>query len=227
MKPFRVEFELTGPMTRPDHPIHLDSLIAHQLVKTTLLLGASVAEMRAATADLPLQKMIVGEDWIWAASTLAFNWSSAPFQDVGIRNFRSCHIAKYVDVLSGVKFTSKIETDRGIQKTEQYAVSMQYADTAVAYGIGDIAKIQSLLEGIETLGARRRHATMAVLSVKVIEDNRGHDLWQKRYLPPSNRLNEVLMQGAYRLPLFDVEHRTIIDNNQLVFDDHFELQKAA
>lgn len=216
MQPLRIEFTLAGPTGRPARPIHLDSLIAHQLVQRDLPPNVEIAAIRDAINKLPLERLDIGGDWVWAASTLAFAWDTPPQQHLATRSFRGPAIAEVqlAGLFSNRKSSAPVDTTRGIFKTALYTHETQWARRAVAFCIGDKAEITDLLGRIEHIGARRRLGGGRVVSVDIVEDEAAHELAKRRYLPAAASEGRMV-EGAYRLPLFDRAHQTIVRDNSL------------
>lgn len=216
--PMRVEFMLAGLVGRSHHPIHLDSLIAHELIRTRYGLSPTGAQIEDALLDLPLERRTIGGDWVWAASTIAFEWKGPPVQLAGTRALRAPEIQKHIDVIAKAKRTHTIDTTRGKWKADQYAASLQQASAARAYLVGDRMKIEPLLKGISTLGARRRHGTCVVSNVALIDDEAAANQCMRRYLPAASNIAGRKREGAYRLPMFDHRNQTIVIDNQLEYE---------
>lgn len=216
MKPLRVEFELVGPIGRPARPIHLDSLIAHQLVRRDLPPDADIPSIRQRIDNLPLQRADIGGDWVWMASSLAFEWTTPPTQEFAVRAVRAPIIAEFqlAGLFTNRRPETKIDTSRGTFKAATYAHEMQWAKKAIAFCLGDENEISDLLQRIESIGARRRLGGGQVRRISITEDPSALDLWSRRYLPAGAECGK-LVEGAYRLPLFDRSHQTMIRDNSL------------
>lgn len=222
MKPLRIEMKLAGPIARPASPIHLDSLIAHRLVARDLPTDALISDIRAAIADLPLERREIGGDWVWAASTIAFDWISPPMQQFAVKAVRPYDVAEKLNsgIISNMRDNSMINTASGPLKSATYAYEQQWASRAVAYCIGDEAELTALLGDLDQLGAKRRLGYGRVTEVAIVEDSRAETLWKHRNLPFGADAG-VLAEGAYRLPLFDPAHRAVVRVNSLEIS-HFE-----
>ena len=216
MTPLRIEIDLVGPIERPARPIHLDSLIANLLVRDEIPHETDVATIRERIADLPLERADVGGDWVWKASTLAFDWSSQPMQEFATRAIRPQAVAEVLKtgLITNYGIDTKIDTARGQLKSATYAHEIQWARAAVAYCVGDRVRLTDLLSGLESVGARRRLGNGRVREVRIVEDVRAADLWMRRYLPQDAEVG-TMVEGAYRLPLFDRSHQTIVRDNHL------------
>lgn len=217
MSPLRIEISLAGPIARPVRPIHLDSLIAHQLVQRDLPPDVDIPTIREKIASLPLGRAEIGGDWVWMASSVAFEWLTPPAQHFAVRAVRAPAIAEWQlkGIFTNRKEDSAIDTARGTFKASTYAHEVQWARRAVAYCVGDKDKIVDLLSRIENIGTRRRLGSGQVTSIEVIDDPQAEKLWQRRYLP-AGAADGRLVEGAYRLPLFDRTHQTIVRDNSLV-----------
>src|SRR5690606_6525986 len=116
MTPLRIDFHLVGPLGRPARPIHLDSLIAHQLVQRDLGSDAEVARIREKIGALPLERAEIGGDWVWMASSIAFAWETPPSQHFAARAVRAPKIAEWQlqGIFTNRNEASQIDTARGV-----------------------------------------------------------------------------------------------------------------
>lgn len=219
MTPLRIDITLVGPIGRPARPIHLDSLIAHQIVQRDLPPNADIPAIRQKIEELPLERRDVGGDWVWAASSVAFEWRTPPSQNFATRSVRAPTIAEWQmqGIFTNRREESAIDTSRGTFKAAVYAHELQWAPRAVAYCIGDKDEITDLLANLESIGARRRLGGGQIANLEVVEDPVAKDLWPHRYLPMDAAAG-IPVEGAYRLPLFDRSHQTIVRDNSLTFD---------
>ena len=219
MTPLRIEIDLVGPVERPARPIHLDSLIANLMVMRDMPNETDVATIRAHIETLPLGRVDVGGDWVWQASTLAFDWTTPPMQEFATRAIRPDAIADTLKtgLITNFGVDTAIDTARGQLKSATYAHEFQWARGAVAYCIGDRETLTDLLSGLESVGARRRLGNGRVSALRVVEDVRARDLWMRRYLPQGAGVGRMV-EGAYRLPLFDRTHQRIVRDNHLEWD---------
>lgn len=219
MIPLRIEIDLVGPVERPARPIHLDSLIANLLVTRDIPHETDVATIRSHIERLPLERADIGGDWVWKASSVAFDWTTPPMQEFATRAIRPAAVAEVVKsgMLTNFGIDTKIDTARGQLKSATYAHEFQWARAAVAYCIGDQAEIEGLLQGMQSIGARRRLGNGQVSAVRVIDDERATALWSRRYLPQDADAGRMV-EGAYRLPLFDRTHQRIVRDNHLEWE---------
>lgn len=220
MIPLRVQIDLNGPIERPARPIHLDALVAHQLVEQTYPAVRVQSQIRALLEELPFDRATVGSDWVWTASSLAFHWISPPMQSFAKRDVRAKDIAAFAKagLFSNLGSNSLIKTSTGLGKPTIYAHEQQWASKAVAYCIGDAEIISSLLSTLSVIGARRRITSVQVTAVNVRQEPVAATLWRRRYLPVGGGGGR-LIEGAYRLPLWDREHQTIVEDNSLTWED--------
>ena len=219
MTPLRIEIDLIGPVERPARPIHLDSLIANLMVTRDIPHETDVATIRAHIDRLPLARTEIGGDWVWQASSVAFDWTTPPMQEFATRAIRPEAIADVLNtgMITNFRPDTKIDTARGQLKSATYAHEFQWARAAVAYCVGDQAEIEDLLDGMESIGARRRLGNGRVSAVRVVPDERATVLWKRRYLP-QHADEGRMVEGAYRLPLFDRTHQRIVRDNHLEWD---------
>lgn len=218
MQPLRIDFHLGGAVSRPAFPIHLDSLIANRLVQKTLPFEADVPTMRAAIEDLPLERREIGGDWVWTASTIAFDWAAPPQNNLATKAVRAQEIAPFIGarMLSNFRPDTKIDTGRGAFKSSLYTYETQWALKASAFCIGDKVRIAELLEGLDQIGTKRRLGFGKVIDLEIFEDDRANDLWMFRNLPAEANVGR-LAEGAYRLPLFEPKHQGVIRHNPLEY----------
>lgn len=219
MTPLRIEIDLVGPVERPARPIHLDSLIANLMVTTEIPRETDVATIRAHIERLPLGRADVGGDWVWQASSVAFDWTTPPMQEFATRAIRPEAVAGVLKtgMISNFGVDTKIDVARGQLKSATYAHEFQWARSGVAYCIGDRARLEELLDGLESIGARRRLGNGQVSAVRVVPDAAAASLWKRRYLP-QGAVEGRMVEGAYRLPLFDRTHQRIVRDNHLEWD---------
>ena len=217
MTPLRIDIMLAGPMERPADPIHLDSLIAHLLVKRDLPPRSAVPLIHAKILELPLERRQAGSDWVWAASTIAFEWITPPSQAFATLGIRAGDIApiQRSGFISGRAPNTKIDTARGEFKAATYARDRQWASRGVAFCIGDEEEIRDLIGNLDQIGPRRRLGAGRVTNVVVSHDERAQNHWAKRTLPSDYCGPGRLAEGAYRLPLFEPENRKVVLLNPL------------
>lgn len=219
MTPLRIEMDLVGPVERPARPIHFDSLVANLMVGRDMPGETDVATIRGHIERLPLERAIVGDDWVWKASSVAFDWTSQPMQEFATRAIRPQAVAEVVKtgLINNFGIDTKIDVARGMLKSATYAHEFQWARMAVAYCVGDRDEIGDLLRDLHSIGARRRLGHGRIRAVRVVEDAAASTLWMRRYLPAGADVG-VPVEGAYRLPLFDRAHQRVVRDNQLQWD---------
>lgn len=220
MTPLRIEITLIGPVERPARPIHLDSLLASQVIRRDMPMETDIQKIRTRIEDLPLEREDIGGDWVWKASTLAFEWTSQPMQEFATRAIRPEAIANTLKtgLINNFAINTRIDTAKGSLKSAVYTHETQWARSAVAYCVGDLDEIERLLQGLDSIGARRRLGNGRIKAVEVHEDMRAHNLWSHRYLPAEAKAGR-LVEGAYRLPLFERTHQRVVRDNQLEWRD--------
>lgn len=218
--PLRIEMDLAGPMERPADPIHFDGLIAHLLVKRDLPADATIDRIRTTILALPLERRETGGDWTWAASTIAFEWTSPPMHGFATLAIRAAEISRFQETgaFTNRKPETKIDTSKSTFKAGVWARERQWAARAVAFCIGDEEEVRDLLSRLEQIGPRRRLGAGMVTGTRVVVDGRAHDLWSRRSLPLHDGLGR-LAEGSYRLPAFDVANRTIVRTRPLEWRD--------
>lgn len=216
-EPIRIDFAICGLVGRSHHPIHLDALIAQRMIKAECGLAPSQDDADRILAALPLERRDFGGEWVWTASSIAFDWSGPATQVAGVRAFRPANIAKHLDIIAKSKDYHGIHTGKGPWKSEQYSNPLQQARAARAYAIGDRERISQLLEGLDAIGTQRRHNNANVRSVTVTRDETAFDLWKRRYLPLGAEVKAPCREGAFKLPMFERSHQTIVKDNHLEY----------
>ena len=216
-------------MERPVNPIHLDGLIANRLVRRDLPADTHLDLIKTRILELPLARMEVGGDWVWAASTIAFEWTAPPSQAFATLAIRAHEIApiQASGIMTNRAPDTKIDTARGQYKAGTYARDRQWAARAMAFCIGDEEQIRDLMTGLDQIGPRRRLGAGVVTGVEVVQDERALDLWRRRSLPVGADGPGRLAEGAYRLPPYDPANRTVVRTYPLEYAETIAASKAA
>lgn len=172
IKPFRVEWRLTTPMTSPDHPIHLDALLAWAAV------DADDGDL-SSQDKLPL-KYHEDDDgrWVWMASQL--------FPDVQSRE-QLFRIRKFDTWTWGEDWNTKYvgagkshKPGTGPYKGYVFHTPMIHAPTVRAWGVGDIHAVRSMLDRVTNIGSLRRLDHGRIAEFSVTEDGAALALWGLR-----------------------------------------------
>lgn len=208
MQPIKIEFELTSPVAIAAYPLHLDSLVAYAIVERAKTMGLS-GDVRDIILDLPLEKAERDGEWCWKASRLKF--------DPGVRNIRQWtrrtdtadYSSRYASgqVYSGNKNPPqtilaaqekalgkltragalKIDILRGDFKNHQQFFEVERSPRAVAYCVGDLDEISSLLSldagFITSLGKRGTRGFGKISRTIISIDDAAVTHWKDRVLP--------------------------------------------
>lgn len=181
-KPLRIDITLINPIKAPNHPVHLDGLLAWAAVQEGLNEGVpfDIAQER-----LPLSAHGEGADSVWMASWIEFGPGerdsmvmTRPFRlnDVIADNGRSFHEVR--KQLWGSDISSSP------YKAYIMRVPLRHVRTASAWCIGDPAEIERLLKThITHLGKLGRIDLGRIREIVVSEDESAHQKWQWRTLP--------------------------------------------
>lgn len=174
LSPLRVEFLLSGHMEVPAMPIHLDSLVAYARYQRALEMREH-GSIRTIILDLPFNKKVHENAWVWQASALMFDvvsnaglrhWTrktvipdhyARALTDGAIERGRKTtgimadarvkNQAALCNKEGGTRFFSqKIDTLRGDMKSELQAYPVQVASKAVAFCVGDPDELEMLLD---------------------------------------------------------------------------------
>lgn len=219
MEPLRIDFYLNGAITRSPHPIHLDSLIAGEIIRHLPMTENRDTQIERVLANLPFAKLHFGEEWVWAASTIAFRWTSPALRMAGVKRNSAENIAMNSPVIAGLKPQHKIDMNRGKWKPAQWATNLQESDHAIAFAMGDKARIEDALAGVTTLGSARRYLSAEISRIEVSCDPRAKSLAARRFLPPNAIDGLPLREGALKMPLHLRQHQTIVADNHLDYAD--------
>jgi CRISPR type IV-associated protein Csf3 len=219
MEPLRIEFHLDGAVIPPSHPIHLDSLVAGEILRAAGVETISQPKIDKILDGLPFARLDFHGASVWAASSIAFRWTGPTFRMAGTRRIAVEDIADNVDRIVGAKTSTKIETARGKWKSAQWATSLQQADLGVAFAIGSRSTLEDALARLESIGAARRYLSAVVLGVTITPDERALELAKRRYLPAGAIDGLPHIEGAIKMPLYDKRNRTIVADNHLEYAD--------
>lgn len=219
MEPLRIEFHLDGAVITPSHPIHLDSLVAGEILRAAGADKLPQSEIDRILNDLPFARLDYSGASVWAASSIAFRSTGPTLRMAGTKRIAVEDIADNVGLIAGARATTKIETSRGKWKSAQWARSLHQADLAVAFAIGSRTAIADALARVESIGAARRYLSAVILGVTVIPDERALELAKRRYLPAGAIEGLPHVEGALKMPLHDRRNRTIVADNHLEFAD--------
>jgi len=177
IRPLRITWSLARPMICPQHPIHLDALLARARV-------IEEGEDWAHQHDLPLEREEQGGQWCFKASALVLEAAEA---------VRFTHMSRRTEVtriaLDGqadgiVKLgLSEIPTGSGPLKGYSWFAHTQWVSKATAWCIGEPERIMELLTRIPCIGKLSRNSHGLIKSWDVQEDSRAERLWMRRALP--------------------------------------------
>jgi CRISPR type IV-associated protein Csf3 len=207
MKPFKVTFTINGEVAVPSHLIHLDDLLAWASVDAARKSGMD--NPIAAKDDLPLAVHDGDSGWCWKASALRFHVLSESRLLCRTRRVDYETIARKKDDLIDFRMT-KFTEGTGPYKGFDVRDAVQWIDTATAFGVGHIAKVQELLSRIHCIGSLRKLGFGRVRSFDVSPCG-DEDAWMYRHLPESSA-GHVPVVGGLSPPYWDrTRHRTVYE----------------
>ena len=183
MRPFRVSWRLNQPVCLSENRLHLDALLAWANVNNAIRNGAPSKDALAVQETLPLER-VVGDSgkWIWKASSLVFTFSSPPF-------LVQCVRRTDVDSISFARKNlirttrTQLEQGTGPYKDFDLRVAVQWVESVIAYGVGEIDAIQRLLSSVTSLGKLTRNGWGKIADFSIHEDKEAETRWQFRTLP--------------------------------------------
>lgn len=181
--PMEVHIALDSPIVIGEHPMHLDALLAGILVRAAEDRGEKDAWL--AGERLPLDRYVSpGGDWVWKASLLtpATRLSeSFPVTMTGRINVQRAAEDRESGLLK--LRMAKPNTAGGPFKGSIFSVTAQWVDSLVAYAIGDIEEVQTILRALEFVGPRRSQCFGRVRAVQVRASPDMNLAWVHRALP--------------------------------------------
>lgn len=158
MKRYLINFELAGPIRRPEIPIMLDSLLAYAAVREAGLVIAEPEEYNAVIEALPIRKIAFNGDYFYAASPLVF---SDPTCMSSLDISKSNNYQRY---LLAFRFNGKLplecsnQLNQGNKEWKMGRISMpiiSYKTASAVIDTDDIDKVMALLKNISFLGKKR------------------------------------------------------------------------
>lgn len=213
MTPLRIEFEIDGPVYPQAHPLHLDSLVASQMVLSRAD-PPDADELQKILANLPFEKALFGSEWVWKASAVQFEWDGLPSHESWTMKIDPADLYRLMEegVVQDMKPTSKIDMARGPLKAGQGVHECRWAKTAHAWAVGDKDRLQQQLETLHQIGTKRRLGAGRVRRVSIVEDPEALTRWASRYLPAAAKLG-IAVEGALRPPYFARDQQQMVLNN--------------
>lgn len=195
----KVTMTFSSPLVIPEHPVHLDALLA----------WAMVEEARDRNDDNPLvaqEALPLGKSGVtWQASALAFTPMGSPFLVPMTRTFDINRLAND----QGVKYIgNKQKFTQGTGKYKGYdmKVPCRWMEKAEAWCVGDEDEVGRLLSKVTAVGKLTRigYGAVATCSVDQVEDG---GLWRLRNLPPDGDMPHgvqfALVQQNLQPPYWD------------------------
>ena len=183
MRPFRVSWRLNQPVCLSENRLHLDALLAWANVNNAIRNGASSKDALAVQETLPLER-VVGDSgkWIWKASSLAFTFSSPPFL---VQCVRRTDIDSISFARKNLIHTTRTQLERGTGPYKDFdlRVAVQWVESVIAYGVGEIDAVQRLLSSVTSLGKLTRNGWGKIADFSIHEDKEAEKRWQFRTLP--------------------------------------------
>jgi CRISPR type IV-associated protein Csf3 len=200
-QPFRVDLVLSTPMALPDQPIHLDALLCRARVDRDDVAGVSgLATPWANQYDIPLAKLETEAGWCFKASWLRFAGLGDSFLhyqtrkadvDMWREGYESGLLKRIPGFSTGSTFT----------RAMLVATPMQLVTFVHAFGIGDIAGVESLLRELPSLGKLKRRGAGTIDSVKVTAVDESECQWYRRNLPTTLPADIQDMASGWSLTL--------------------------
>lgn len=187
MEPLRIECRFAGPWCPQSFGLHLDALIGWSLVEQTIQDGGQPADYQEVLRDLPFERHASG---VWCASLFSvINWRGQERRHFTTRSSAE-DLAKRID--SGVVDTdggASLDTTRGPAKNGHGFYTIEHAEGARAWCVGDPERILQLLDRVTAIGARTRVGRGALLPFddgslwRVVEDAAARERWKRRAAP--------------------------------------------
>lgn len=160
-------------MVVPDrHPLLLDGLL--------LALQGTRMALPFDPGQLPI-KHATNTAWgpgrfVWLASELEVQWIGPATDRFLSRNARTREILDDTDIHGG----TTADASRGLSKLARKRIMVRHAERAVAWCVGDLAKVQELLASVSALGAQRHLGFGQVRSCRVSVDKEAKEkAWQR------------------------------------------------
>lgn len=232
MVPLRITFKVSSEVSSPQHPMHLDSLLAFALTRFHLdpddpQAPRDVSALRAIADALPLERFERDGAFVWKASAI---------QPVGPVHHSSRFYTQRMDkmalaiaagsgrvqwgryqpdprVPAGADMAphqGKIDTLRGPFRNLCDYYPTLLADEWVAWCIGDEHAIRELLieRGYVThLGARGSKGHGQIREIAIARDETALELWKRRVRPWRMVDDDVDVQWAWKLPYWEKAHK--------------------
>lgn len=210
--PFRVEWVLFAPVIVPTMPIHLDALLSWARVHEAELAGD--VNCLALQHDLPLDRHETEQGWCFKASALSFDYASEPQQLHYIR--RSDIDGQAEPFARGIlgQRMPVFDPKRGMHKAGSFTLTQRFTKRVEAYGVGDVARVQEMLQQVTSLGKLRRRGKGAVRSFTVVEVPEARDRWARRNLPVGSPHASgggyALVQQRLHAPYWDKQRQMVL-----------------
>lgn len=179
-QPVKVSFQLTRPMRSPEHPIHLDALLAWSAVREAEEAGHP--EPLEAQHQLPLQDQDGPGGKVWCASQLMWQPLAPPEQIFMTKRFELDELAsRRGKVYQGGP--NVMTQGTGPFKSFVLQAPVVWTRQVVAYGIGDLDRIRQLLARVTHLGKLRRIGLGQIGRYEVEHDPAAEIYWPLRVMP--------------------------------------------
>lgn len=214
MEGFKITWRFDRPIHYPDHPIHLDGLLAYAKVRRAY--QDRMQNPETAQHDLPLDRT-TGDDWVFKASQVILKPESETFQQLMIRRTDVAQMAKD-QYLSPEKpgvlgfNRDKIDTLRGAYKNHFFYIQLRWV-AAEAYGVGDIEGVRDLLSEIQYIGKYRRNTWGRIAEWTLERSDDALELWKLRVLPEglkkADGVDYMPVQSTVRPPYWDRTQRIL------------------
>jgi CRISPR type IV-associated protein Csf3 len=230
-KPFVAIAQINGPMQLSPKTVHLDGLLAFARVQQYLL--ATGKSDHSVGNELPLEKFSSNGQWVWKASLFHYEEPRVPAR-MNLNRTHPVNKASMLkdDQLGLVVAPRTVNTGGGAFKQRLFTDTVTHINRAIAVGVGDVSKVEELLQQITAIGQGRRHGYGRVQEWKVVElDDESSIPWTYRNLPVGTKsvYEHALAAGNLRAPYWsrgEVEHNRTKESECLIPTRAFPITKV-
>ena len=196
MEPLRVEIVLSSAMTEPEHPIHLDALVAWAAVDDAR--EKEFPEPLSAQDELPFDQV----GGVWCASALLMDYASPAFTVALTKRTDLSHISDALQSGDLKSAPNKLNLNSGPFRQSLYYNQCRHVRKASAWCVADRERLQELLGRINYLGAKRRNGRGRVSRIEVFADDTATTRWRERILPTAEE-GYLPIRSVVRPPYWD------------------------
>lgn len=195
--PLRVTLTLHRPMAVPQHPIHLDAVLAWAAVEQATQAGHD--DPLSAQAALPLAQHRTEAGTVWCASQFLYAPLDTPQPQLLTKRFELDDLAlMHGKVYEGGR--NRIDPGTGHYKGFKLTVPTVWTGRLVAYCLGQRTAVAALLDSVPSIGKYGRLCFGAITDRRITCDERATDAWKLRVLPepaPGLEAVEATIQPPY------------------------------